>query len=424
MWDEQINLVDKLPNVFKFSPEELKEKFPDLFSGKLGCLKGVEVKLDLDPSIKPVRQQQRPIAFHLRDPLELELKKQVDMDILEFVTDEMGPTPWVHNLVIVPKDKEVKKAANGSILPNAEPCDPIEIRITVDNKAQNKAIRRIKYPGKTVEDLMYLVNGAKYFSKLDITKAFHQLKLAESDRNLTCITTHVGLLRYKRMHMGISCAQELFTENLRRVLAGLKGQLNMTDDVLVWGATDEEHQENLLAVLTRLEASGLTLNLKKCEFYRNELIFFGLRFTGQGISPTEDRCQALKNANAPMNAKELHSFLCTVMWSGRFMKNVCSVAEPLWKLTKKGAQWQWTDIEQEAFEQLKNLISTKCMAYFNKDWTTELQVDASPVGLGAVLTQFNPKNPTEKHFVSFASRMLTETEKRYSQCEKEALACV
>ena len=106
------------------------------------------------------------------------------------------------------------------------------------------------------------------------------------------------------------------------------------------------------------------------------------------------------------------------------MKDVCTVAEPLWRLTKKGAQWQWSDAEQEAFEKLKNLISTQCMSYFNKEWTTELQVDASPVGLGAVLTQYNPKNPIEKHFVSFASRMLTETEKRYSQCEKEALACV
>jgi transposase InsO family protein len=422
MWNDRIFTLKDGQS--RCSPVELKEKFPELFSGKLGCLKGVKVKLDLDPTIKPVKQAQRPVAFHLRDAVESEIKKQIDLGILEYVTDEMGPTPWVANLVIVPKDKEVVQAKDGSIVRNKESCKPMEIRLTVDNRAQNKAIRRTKYPGKTIEDLVYAVNGGKYFSKLDVTKAFHQMLLDEESRNHTCITTHLGLLRYVRMHMGISCAQEYFTENLRRVLLGLNGQLNMTDDILVWGGTEKEHHDNLMAVLSRLEKSGLTLNLEKCEFYKKELVFFGLRFTEDGISPTEDRCQALKDARAPTDAKDLHSFLCTAMWSARFMKDICTVADPLWQLTKKNVKWQWTEVEQAAFEQLKGLISTRCMSYFRPDWVTEVIVDASPVGLGAVLCQYNPLNPMERYFVCFASRLLTATERRYSQAEKEVLVGV
>ena len=179
-----------------------------------------------------------------------------------------------------------------------------------------------------------------------------------------------------------------------------------------------------MAVLKRLEEHGITLNKDKCQFYKSELNFFGLRFTADGISPTEDRCRALKEAAAPTNAKDLPSFLCTVLYSARFMQDVCTIAEPLWSLTKKDKPWEWGQIQQEAFDKLKGALSTKCMGYFNKDWCTEIIVDASPVGLGAVLGQYNPNNTYERKMVCVASRMLSDVERRYSQCEKEALAAV
>ena len=106
------------------------------------------------------------------------------------------------------------------------------------------------------------------------------------------------------------------------------------------------------------------------------------------------------------------------------MKDVCTIAEPLWRLTKKDVPWTWGEKEKNAFSGLKDAISTKCMAYFNKNWATEIIVDASPVGLGAVLCQYNPLNKDERHIVCFASRSLSDVERRYSQCEKEALAAV
>ncbi len=406
------------PSPAECSMDALTKKFPELFSGKLGCLKGVSVKLDIDPTIRPTRQPQRPIAFHLRDAVEKELLKQVEQGILEPVDENSGPTPWVTNLVIVPKDRAIRNSKCGPsrmVDPSSKSCT-FEVRLTCDSRIQNKAIRRTRYPSKTIEDLVYMVNGATVFSKLDIIKAFHQMLLDADSRNFTTITTHMGLFRYKRLHMGISCASEIFTENIRLILADLPGQLNMTDDILVYGRNKKEHHRNLMAVLKRLEEKGITLNREKCEFYRSELNFYGLRFTSEGISPTEDRCRALKEAKEPENAKDLHSFLCTVLYSARFMKDVCTITAPLWNLTKKDVKWNWGPKEKSAFENLKQAISTKCMSYFRKDWCTEVIVDASPVGLGAVLCQYNPTDKRERHIVSFASRMLSDIERRYSQC--------
>ena len=129
--------------------------------------------------------------------------------------------------------------------------------------------------------------------------------------------------------MGISCASEVFSEHIRRILDGVIGQANMTDDVIIHGKTEEDHQRALLSVLKRLEDSGLTLNLEKCDFYKEEIKFYGLRFTKDGVSPTEDRVKALKECKEPVDVKSLRSFLCTVLWSSRFMRDVCTVSEPL-----------------------------------------------------------------------------------------------
>ena len=144
--------------------------------------------------IRPTRPPQRPIAFHLRDAVEKEILKQFDQGILERVDARSRPTPWVANLVIVPKDRAVRNSKSVSSRPimNA-PADLLGVRLTCDSRAQNKAIRRTRYPSKTVEDLVYLVNGATIFSKLDILKAFHQMMLAEESRYLTTITTQIGL---------------------------------------------------------------------------------------------------------------------------------------------------------------------------------------------------------------------------------------
>ena len=158
---------------------------------------------------------------------------------------------------------------------------------------------------------------------------------------MTTITTHQGLYRYKRQHMGISSASEKFTETIRCILASCNGALNMTDDILVYGRTENEHNENLLNVLRTLEEAGLTVNSDKCAFYKDEVVFFGLRFTKDGISPTDDRCKALREATPPGNVKELRSLLGMVQFSARFIKELAHITEPLWRLTKDGVKWTW-----------------------------------------------------------------------------------
>lgn len=164
--------------------DDLKLKYPNLFSGKLGCARDMKIKLDIDTSVKPVRQPQRPIAIHLRDVVEKELLKQEVAGVIERVEAHHGLTPWVSNLVVVSKGKPVNSKCGSSTLQSSDSKE-LEVRLTCDSRELNKAIKRTRYPTKTLEDIVYLVNGSKIFSKLDIVKAFHQLELDEESRNLS-----------------------------------------------------------------------------------------------------------------------------------------------------------------------------------------------------------------------------------------------
>ncbi|CAF0872863.1 unnamed protein product [Brachionus calyciflorus] len=185
-----------------------------------------------------------------------------------------------------------------------------------------------------------------------------------------------------------------------------------------------EHDILLDKVLNRINESGLTVNPDKCCFGVEELEFFGLKFTRKGVKLTEDKVKALREAKSPRSVGELQSLLGLSTYCSRYIKDHAIIVEPLRKLLKKGTRWRWSKIEENALNNLKSSIMTDCLGYFNQKSKTELIVDASPVGLGAVLMQINPEDPTDRRIISFASKSLNDVERRYSHMEKEGYAAV
>ena len=194
-------------------------EYDDLFHG-IGKLKGVQVKLHIDDQIQPVAQKHRRVPFHLREKLDTELERLEKAGIIEKVETA---TDWVSPTVITPK-----KGTD-------------EIRVCVDMGAPNRAIKRVRHVIPTIEDLRHDVNGAKVFSKLDLAKGFHQLELHEDSRGITTFSTHVGLRRFRRLNFGTNSAPEIFHEELRKLLVGIKGVRNIHDDILVAGTDDQDH---------------------------------------------------------------------------------------------------------------------------------------------------------------------------------------
>jgi hypothetical protein len=392
------------PCVNVVAPEisTITEKFSDLFCDKVGLLRDYQLKLHIDDSVRPVAQPVRRIPFGLRDKVNRKLDQLLADDIIEEVPE--GPTGWVSPLVVIPKGDDV--------------------RICVDMRRANCAIVRERHPIPAIDDLLVDLNQATVFSKIDLKMGFHQVELEPESRHITTFVTHRGLYRYRRLMFGISSAPEKYQRLISDVIRG-DGVANIADDIIVFGRNETEHNERLTNVLTKLQNAGLTVNKKKCEFGLKSLTFFGHQLTSNGISPSDEKIEAIVRAEPPTCASELRSFLGLVQFCARFIPDLSTVAEPLQRLCRKNTKFIWGAEQQSAFKKLKKCMSSaQTLAYFQTDAKTRVIADASPFALGAVLTQWQSDGTPGWRVVSYASRGLTDVERRYSQTEKEALALV
>ena len=125
----------------------------------------------------------------------------------------------------------------------------------------NEAIKRVRHPIPTVDDVIFELNGAQYFSKLDLSQAYRQPELDKDSRYITIFSTHLGLFTYERLNYRTNAAAELFQYTLQTQLQGLKGVKNIAYDIIVYGTTRQKHHDNLDKCLKRLSDSELTENV-------------------------------------------------------------------------------------------------------------------------------------------------------------------
>lgn len=177
---------------------------------------------------------------------------------------------------------------------------------------------------------------------------------------------------------------------MEQILNGCNGSVNFIDDILVYGASQEEHSARLQQVLDRLRKYEVTLNKSKCTFGVEELDFLGHRLSAAGVRPTLDKVNAVKQFREPTTAEEVRSFLGLVNFVGKFIPNLASIDYPLRKLTRKEKKFVWNDEQRNAFTELKQQItSDKVLGYYDVNDRTWVIADASPVGLGAILVYDN-----------------------------------
>ena len=267
------------------------------------------------------------------------------------------------------------------------------------------------------------MSGATKFSKVDLKAGYHQILLDKESRSITTFITQRGLYRYKQLPFGISATSEVFQNAIQNALLGLARTCNITEDIIVWGSTDEEHDDRLNALFACLSSKGITVNPAKCLHKQDSLWFYGYTLTSQGLQADRKKIAAIQNTTVPQDVTKLGNFLGLVNYCDQFIRNFATLTAPLRELTKKGVKYEWTPAQQQAFEQVKDAIMADClMGYYDPHKKTTLTVDASPYGLRAILSSVE-KDGTARH-VAYASCSLTEVEQKYSQTEKEALAVV
>ncbi|XP_026322974.1 uncharacterized protein K02A2.6-like [Hyposmocoma kahamanoa] len=378
-----------------------KEQYKDLFSDRLGTFNKYKIKLSIKDNSFPVFFKARPVAFALRDMVGKEIDRLVNLGILVPVEFSEYASP------VVPVLKR-----NGTV------------RLCVDYSVSlNKQLLVEQYPLPTVNELFSKLHEGQQFSKLDLSMAYNQFVLDEESQKLTCINTHRGLFKYTRLVFGLASAPAIFQRAMECILSGMDGVLCLLDDVLVTGKDRTEHLERLHAVLKRLQGAGLTLQREKCEFFKDKVSYLGYVITKDGLKKSPEKIKAMVEAPLPTNINQLQSFLGLVNYYRNFVPNASTVLSPLYDLLKKGSKWNWTDEHNSAFIKVKELLaSEQVLAHYKPSAKLILTVDASPSGLGAILSQVDSDGVERP--IAFASRTLNVAEKRYAQIQKEATAII
>ncbi|KAL0839884.1 hypothetical protein ABMA28_016507 [Loxostege sticticalis] len=370
------------------------ENYSCLFEG-LGKLPG-KYSIVIDKEIQPVISPTRKIPLGLKDKLLSELKRMESLGVVRKVTH---PTDWVNAIVLVAKK-------DGSI------------RVCLDPRPLNRAVRRAQYALPTVTELAVKLRGASVFSVLDARCGFWMVQIDDASADLCTFSTPFGRYQFLRLPYGISCAPEIFHAKLRQHLEDLEGVDSFIDDVIVWGRSKLEHDKRLQSLLDRALEIGIKFNREKCKFGVSEITYLGHKFNVDGMRADDSKVKAILGMPYPTDRKSLERFLGMINYLSKFIPNYSESVNLLRCLLKKDTDWIWEAHHSKAVDMLKTkLASAPVLALFSTEAPIVISVDASSVALGAVLLQ-------DGRPVEFASLTLTDAQTRYAQIEKEMLAIV
>ncbi|KAK2711196.1 hypothetical protein QYM36_012393, partial [Artemia franciscana] len=395
---KNMNLVKLVLNIdalddSKSTPdlEPLLEQYKELFSG-IGKIQG-KCEICLKEGVVPTAFPARKVPIAMREKLKQELNRLESLGIIEKVEE---PTEWVNSMVLVEKK-------HGGV------------RLCIDPVDLNKAIKRPHYPNPTFEDAIADLSGAKYFSKLDATSGYWSLVLSKSASDLTTFNTIYGRYRWRRYPFGQIPAQDEFQRKMEEIFQGLKGLKILVDDLLIYGATREEHNIRLADVLERAR-KGVKFKRSKCQIAVQSVCYFGHIISNAGIKPDPEKLRVINEMPTPKSKEELQTLLGILKFLSRYIPNLATQKQPLRDLIKAN-EFEWKELHTTCLNQLKESIITNLAFFDSSSPTLELEVDASKHGLGAQISA-NGK------IFAYASRSLSKSEQNYSQLEKELFAIV
>ncbi|XP_013172204.1 PREDICTED: uncharacterized protein K02A2.6-like [Papilio xuthus] len=377
----------------------LRNEFPEVFGNGVGTFK-IKIKLHLKDTT-PIFCKARPLPLALRSPVERELERLQAEGIIYKVDRSDYGTPIVP---IIKRDGTIRICG--------------DYKVTV-----NPLLKDFHYPLPRTEELFAALSGGEQFTKLDLKNAYLQVVLDEASQPLTAITTHMGVFVYRRAPFGLKCLPEMFQKLIEETLSGLDCVVAFIDDICITGRNREHHLQNVKEVLSRLKEAGLRIKFEKCEFFMDEISYLGYRIDKNGVHTDKSKVSAIVNLPVPKNVSQLRAALGLINYYSRFIPNMSTLLNPLYKLLAKGNKWCWNRDCERAFKAVKDkLVSGPALAHYSPSLPLVLAVDSSAYGLGAVLAHRMPDG--SERIVSCASRTLTDTERRYSQIDKEALAIV
>jgi hypothetical protein len=321
----------------------------------------------------------------------------------------------------------VELLKDGHIVPSVSPFASLVLlvqkkdgtwRFCIDYRKLNEMTIKNRFPMPLVDDILDELVGTQYFSSLDMTAGYHQIRMGLEDEYKTTFKIHHGHYQFRVMPFGLTNAHASFQCAMNSILEPYLRKFVMVfiDDILIYSADLTQHLEHLRLVFYTLRDHQFYLKRKKCVFAKSELQYLGHIISKDGVSTDPAKTQAMVDWPVPSSLTELRGFLGLTGYYRKFVRHYGAIAKPLTTLLQGKKRWEWTKEAQQAFDKLKQaMIQTPVLALPDFELPFVVETDACENGIGAVLMQQNRP-------VAFLSKALGVKNSQLSIYEKEFLA--
>ena len=256
-------------------------------------------------------------------------------------------------------------------------------------------------------------------SKIDVNSGFWTLLMDDQSQLLTTFNTPWGRYCFIKMPFGLNQAQYFFQYYMDTHFQDINSTMNViADDVMIHGESDDQHDRHLLQVLNKCREIRLKLNPDKCQFGQKQVQFYGNTISSEGVKPDPAKVYIIIKMPSPKSKVELASFLGMCNYLSTYIPWLSDITTTLRQLNKKSVKFVWNSTYERAFRQAKlHVTNAVTLQYFDPGQPIVLECDASGNGVGGTLLQNGQP-------IIFISQALTDTQKRYSNIERELLAMV
>ena len=291
--------------------------------------------------------------------------------------------------------------------------------LVIDYCTFNKVTRKFTWPIPKVEDIFSKLNGAKYFSTLDLWAGYHHIPLDKPSIPKTAFNSPFGKYEYVKVPFGLAQAPAYFQELMTDILKEFDFAIACLDDIIIFSRMAEEHLSHIKQVFEKFRNAKLSMKFSECHFFTMEIQYLGHILSTKGIWPLPSKTQAIQTTNLPKTPKQVHAFLGLVGYYKKFIKDFTKIAKPLTLLTQQQVKFDWMPTHHEAFLKLKeSTIEASILCFPDPNKRYIVYTDASDDACGAQLSQEHNGNsllssfhtPFQKHKENRKppSRKLTE----------------
>lgn len=325
------------------SIENVCAKYPDVFhlpGDKLGTCNVYKQSIDLKPHTFPIYTK----PYRLPHAQKAEINKQIENMLNDGIIEETR-SPWNSPLLLVPKKTDNTGAKRW--------------RVVIDYRKLNNQVQDDKFPLPNIADILDILSGSMYYTKLDLYQGFYQAELDKESRSCTAFSTGKNQFQMTRMPMGLKSSPNSFSRLMTIAMSGLNYErcLCYQDDFIIYGKNLASHNRNLMDIFSRLRSVNLKLNPSKCYFLQKEILYLGHGVSRDGILPDPEKIEVLEQYPRPLSTDEVKRFVAFANYYRKYIPQFAKIVLPLNQLCRKSVTFSWSGECENAFQFLKTALT-------------------------------------------------------------------